>query len=179
MCQLAWRSGCSEADRTLTSGGGSAADVTSSAANGAAVEPPRALQCPRGFSGPGHRAWRVPGVAIWRAPQRAKHAQRSASPPVRQAGLVHAQREGTKARDPRARERAAVDTPAGSAGLTVLREGWQPVRGETPARPVARRAAQQPGRAQRGHAPSSRPDKPHRFGNLHASLRDAGGGERA
>ena len=27
MCQLAWRSGCSEADRTITSSGGSAADV--------------------------------------------------------------------------------------------------------------------------------------------------------
>jgi len=30
MCQLAWRSGCSEADRTFTSSGGSAADVTPS-----------------------------------------------------------------------------------------------------------------------------------------------------
>jgi len=28
MCQLAWRSSCSAADRTITSGGGSAADVT-------------------------------------------------------------------------------------------------------------------------------------------------------
>lgn len=43
---------------------------------------------------------------------------------------------------------------AGYAGLAVLREGWQPVRGETPASPVARRAAQQPGPAQRGHARS-------------------------
>ena len=34
---------------------------------------------------------------------------------------------------------------AGSAGLIVLREGWQPVRGETPAQPTARRAAPQPG----------------------------------
>ena len=40
-------------------------------------------------------------------------------------------REGIRARDPRARERAAVVTPAGNADLTVLREGWQPVRGET------------------------------------------------
>ena len=39
MCQLAWRSGCSAADRTITSSGGSAAGVTPSAANGAAVEP--------------------------------------------------------------------------------------------------------------------------------------------
>jgi hypothetical protein len=39
MCQLAWRSGCSAADRTITSSGGSAADVPPSEANGAAVEP--------------------------------------------------------------------------------------------------------------------------------------------
>ena len=47
-------------------------------------------------------------------------AQRPASRPVRQAGVVHAQREGTQARDPRARERAAVVIPAGNAGLTWL-----------------------------------------------------------
>ena len=40
-------------------------------------------------------------------------------------------REGNQARDPRARERAAAVMPAGNAGLTVLRDGWQPVRGET------------------------------------------------
>ena len=39
MCQLAWRSGCSAAGRTITSSGGPAADVPPSAANGAAVEP--------------------------------------------------------------------------------------------------------------------------------------------
>ncbi|WP_265707192.1 hypothetical protein [Verminephrobacter aporrectodeae] len=39
MCQFAWRSRCSAADRTITSSGGSAADVTQSAATGAAVEP--------------------------------------------------------------------------------------------------------------------------------------------
>jgi hypothetical protein len=44
---------------------------------------------------------------------------------------VHAQREGNRARDPRAREWAAAVNPAGTAGLTVLREGWQPDRGET------------------------------------------------
>jgi len=38
MCQLAWRSGCSAADRTITSSGGSAADVPPSEATGAAVE---------------------------------------------------------------------------------------------------------------------------------------------
>ena len=39
MCQLAWRSGCSAANRTITSSGGSAADVPPSEATGAAVEP--------------------------------------------------------------------------------------------------------------------------------------------
>jgi len=114
MCQLAWRSGCSEADRTITSSGGSAADVPPSAATGAAVEPLiagfaaaqplRALHRTR-LSAARLRAWRVTGVAIWPAPHR---AQRPASLPVRQAGLVHAQREGIRARDPRARERAAA-----------------------------------------------------------------------
>ena len=42
MCQLAWRSCCSDKRRTLTSSGGSAADVTPSAATGATVEPLRA-----------------------------------------------------------------------------------------------------------------------------------------
>jgi len=41
---------------------------------------------------------------------------------------------------------------AGSAGLTVLRQGWKPDRGETPVPPVARRAARKPGPAQRGDA---------------------------
>ena len=109
MCQLAWRSGCSAADRTITSSGGSAADVPPSAATGAAVEPLRALQRIRS-SAARQRAWRVTGVAIWPAPHRAERsaAQRPASRSVRQAGLVHAQREGIRARDPRARERAAT-----------------------------------------------------------------------
>ena len=51
------------------------------------------------------RVWRVTGVAIWPAPHRAK---RPASQSVRQAGLVHAQREGIRTRDPWARERAAA-----------------------------------------------------------------------
>ena len=38
-------------------------------------------------------------------------------------------------------------TSAGRARLIVLREGWKPVRGETPAKPVARREARQPGPA--------------------------------
>jgi hypothetical protein len=48
----------SEADRNSTSSGGPAADVTPSAANGAAVEPLRALRCITDFSGPG-----APGLA--------------------------------------------------------------------------------------------------------------------
>jgi hypothetical protein len=39
LCQLALRSGCSEATDTFTRAGGSAADVPSSEATGAAVEP--------------------------------------------------------------------------------------------------------------------------------------------
>ena len=54
--RLAWRSGCSETDRTFTSSSGSAADVPPSAANGAAVEPLRAL-LHSVFSGP------APGLA--------------------------------------------------------------------------------------------------------------------
>ena len=116
-------------------------------ATGAAVEPLRALHCTRS-SAARLRAWRVTGVAIWPAPHR---AQRPASRSVRQAGLVHAQREGIRARDPRARE-GPPRVSAGSAGPTVLRGRWQPVRGEAPASPVARRAAQRPGPAPRGHA---------------------------
>ena len=52
MCQLAWRSGCSETDRTITSSGGSASDVPPSAATGAAVEPLRASVGIPAFSGP-------------------------------------------------------------------------------------------------------------------------------
>ena len=62
MCQLAWRSGCSEGDRTPPSSGGPAAAMPPSTANGAAVEPLvagcaaasplRALPCTYAFSGP-------------------------------------------------------------------------------------------------------------------------------
>ena len=47
-------------------------------------------------------------------------AQHASNGSVRQAGLVHAQREGIGACDPRARERAAVVIHAGIAGLTRL-----------------------------------------------------------
>jgi metal-dependent hydrolase (beta-lactamase superfamily II) len=47
-------------------------------------------------------------------------AQEAARPSVRPAGVVLAQREGNPARDPWARERAAVIVPAGLAGLAVI-----------------------------------------------------------
>jgi len=47
-------------------------------------------------------------------------AQRTERRSVRQAGVVHAQREGNNARGPRARERAAVVIHAGAAGSTWL-----------------------------------------------------------
>ena len=94
----------SEADRNITSSGGSAADV-----------PPRepkvsdwrdgraAASTSKSFSGPasgmaGDRGGDLAG---------AHRAQRPASRSVRQAGLVHTQREGSKACEPRAREWAA------------------------------------------------------------------------
>ncbi len=161
MCQLAWRSGCSAADRTITSSGGSAADVTQSAATGAAVEPliagcaaARPLRALHSTwaSAARLRAWRVTGVAIWPAPHR---AQRPASRSVRQAGLVHAQREGIKARGPRARVRAA-------ACFSRLRRpdrvasGMEARQGRDAGTPVARRAARLPDPAQRGDAPAHR-----------------------
>ena len=107
-----------KADRNITSAGGSADDVTQSKATGAAVEPVRALQR---VSAVRHRAWRVTGVTIWLAPHR---VQRPASRSVRQAGLVHAQREGNKVRDPWARERAAVlRPPARPAWPCCVRDG--------------------------------------------------------
>lgn len=56
------------------------------------------------------------GVTIWPARSERSAVQRTQRRPDRQAGLVHAQREGNKARDPQARERAAVVIPAGNAG---------------------------------------------------------------
>jgi len=67
-----------------------------------------------------HRAWRVTGVTIWPACRERSEAQRTERRSVRQAGVVHAQREGNNARDPRARERAAVLIHAGTAGLTSV-----------------------------------------------------------
>gem|GEM_PF-6186411 len=82
------------------------------------------------------------------APSAAK-LQRPASRSVRQAGVVHAQREGNGARDPRARERAAVViAPATPAWLCCARDG-SPWGRDAGRRTAARREAQQPGPAQR------------------------------
>ena len=108
MCQLAWRSGCSAADRTITSSGGSAADVPPSAATGAAVEPRRALHCTRSPAAR-LRAWRVTGVAFG---TREHRAERSAATcergPIAKRASVMRSMTDEEARDPRARERAAT-----------------------------------------------------------------------
>ena len=60
-------------------------------------------------------------------------AQRPASRSVRQAGLVHAQREGIRARfSPGTGKGRRVSQPALPA-WPCSRQGWKPVRGETPA----------------------------------------------
>ena len=125
MCQLAWRSGCSAADRTITSSGGPAADVPPSepkvsdwrggraadrwlcsgkAAAGTSLHPV--------FSGP------APGMAGDRGGVRDASTERSdlrAGPIAKRASVRRSMTDG-EARDPRARERAAVVNPAGNAG---------------------------------------------------------------
>ena len=108
MCQLAWRSGCSAADRPITSSGGPAADV-----------PPREPQASdwRGgraaastsmnldFSGP------APGLAGARGGVRDKRAPSEATcerGPIAKRASVMRSMTDEEARDPRARERAAT-----------------------------------------------------------------------
>jgi solute:Na+ symporter, SSS family len=99
MCQLAWRSGCSAADRTVTSSGGCsgrratkrsdwrggrAADRWLAAAQPptaplAAAQPLRAHLWTR-RSAARLRAWRVTGVAIWPAPHRAERSAATCKP---------------------------------------------------------------------------------------------------
>ena len=93
-----------------------------------------------------HRAWRVAGVTIWpvRSPRSAASwAQRRS---VRQArsSFTRSVKEA-RARDPRARERAAVVGPPAPPAWPCSRKGW-PSEGSR--RAAARRAAQQPGPAQ-------------------------------
>ena len=99
--------------------GASAADVTPSEPKVSDWRGGRAGPITSRISAARHRAWRVTGVTIW--PAAANEAQRR----ERNAGqfVTRARsrtREGSKARDPRARERAAVVIPAGTAGLTWL-----------------------------------------------------------
>ncbi len=131
MCQLAWRSGCSAADRTITSSGASATDV-----------PPR-----------------EPKASDWRGGRAAASTSRgsvSSGPAPGMAGDRGGVRDGRApsaatcepARSPSGRRSCAAGrtkkpaipghgkgpqrVSAGSAGLAVLRQGWKPVRGETP-----------------------------------------------
>lgn len=108
MCQLAWRSGCSAADRTLTSSGASAADMPPSAATGAAVEPQRALHRTR-YSAARLRAWRVTGVAFGTAEHRAERSAATCEHgPIAKRASVMRSMTDEETRDPRARERAAT-----------------------------------------------------------------------
>ena len=93
-----------------------ATGVPSSAATGAPVEPGRALQAFKP-SAARHRAWRVAGGTIWPACSARSTAACAERRSVRQAGssFTHSVKEA-RARDPRARERAAVVNPAGKAG---------------------------------------------------------------
>jgi len=134
MCQLAWRSGCSAADRTLTSSGGSAADV-----------PPREPQANdwrggraaastslhRDFSGPatglaGDRGGDLAGAA----PSEAQRSDLQAGQFAKRASLTRSVRETGPAIPGHGKGPPRVS--AGTAGLTILRQGWKPVRGETP-----------------------------------------------
>jgi hypothetical protein len=141
MCQLAWRSGCSAADRTSTSSGGPAADVTPSAATGAAVEPLiagcaaarplRALHCTRS-SAARLRAWRVTGVAFGTREHRAERSAATCEPARSPSGRRSCAAGRTKKPAIPGHGKGPPRASAGSAGLTVLRRGWKPVRGETP-----------------------------------------------
>jgi hypothetical protein len=93
------RSDSEDASR-FTSSGGPAADV------------PQAQRLARGssrsstseHSAARHRAWRVTGVAICAARAATKRKLRPSTTRSSSSGLVHAQREGSKACEPRARE---------------------------------------------------------------------------
>lgn len=141
MCQLAWRSGCSAAGRTTTSSGGSAADVPPSAATGAAVEPLiagcaaarplRALHCTRS-SAARLRAWRVTGVAFGTREHRAERSAATCEPARSPSGRRSCAAGRTKKPALPGHGKGPPRASAGCAGLTVLRQGWKPVRGETP-----------------------------------------------
>ena len=133
MCQLAWRSGCSAADRTITSSGASATDVPPREPKASDWRGGRAAASTSlhpDFSGPatglaGDRGGDLAGAA----PSGAQRSDLQAGQFAKRASFTRSVKEtgpaipGHGKGPPRA--------SAGSAGLTVLREGWQPVRGET------------------------------------------------
>ena len=128
MCQLAWRSGCSAADRTITSSGGSAADVPPSAATGAAVESLRALQRIRS-SAARLRAWRVTGVAFGTREHRAQRPASAARSPSGRRSCAAGRTK--KPATPVTGKGRRVFQPALPAWPCCVRDG-RPSRGETP-----------------------------------------------
>ena len=88
MCQLAWCSGCSDDDATSPRLGVTACDLPLSAADGAAVEPRRALQS---LQRPGS------GRGGWPGNDRAGGAIDASAAPVSSSSvLAHVQSEGRK-----------------------------------------------------------------------------------
>jgi hypothetical protein len=158
MCQLAWRSGCSAADRTITSSGGSAAGVPTREPQASDWRGGRAAASTSlhpVFSGPapglaGDRG----GVRDGRAPSGAKRSDLRAGLIAKRASVMRSMTDEA-ARDPRARERAA-------AWFSRLRRpdrvasGMDAPQGRDAGTPVARRAARQPDPAQRGDAQAHR-----------------------
>jgi hypothetical protein len=133
MCQLAWRSGCSAAGRTITSSGGSAADVTPREPQASDWRGGRAAASTSlhpVFSGP------APGLAGDRggdlaaaAPSGAQRSDLQAGQFAKRASFTRSVKESGPAIPGHGKGPPRVS--AGIAGLTVLREGWQPDRGET------------------------------------------------
>ena len=159
------RSGCSEADRNVTSSGGPAADVPPSAATGAAVEPLRAHRWIRS-SAARHRAWRVTGVTIWPVRSRTQRSVVGAAPVSSSSGLVvHAQREGSKSARSPGTGTGRCRVTAGTAGLAVFAQGMAVRRIETrsgstrsaTARSGAAGCARALPRQLRSHGPTAKP----------------------
>ena len=158
MCQLAWRSGCSEADRESMSSGGPAADVPPSEPKVSDWRGGRAAASTSlhpAFSGPaaglaGDRGGDLAGAA----PSGAQRSDLQAGQFAKRASFTRSVKEKGPAIPGHGKGPPRVS--AGSAGLTVLRQGWKPVKGRDAGTPVARRAARQPGPAQRGDAQAHR-----------------------
>jgi hypothetical protein len=95
------------------------------------------------------------GVRDARAPSGAQRSDLRVRPD-RQAGVGHAQHDGRSSpRSPGTGKGRRVSRPA-SPARPDSREGRQPVKGRDAGTPVARREAQRPGPAQRGHAQAHR-----------------------